>query len=197
MDTSSIDLANHLKIISDSLSAVGAQISEIKKESQPMMQYWPLISGVLGTVCGVSGLILSIFSYRKNHRTRTQDLRIQIKKSVHDIRALGIDNKELISKAIRSREAVSAAMGSYNSGAMVKFKKEASEDLVLVSKTLGDLPSVEKPWEKISMDEIEKEMVRVHAISIKLNGIKEKYGKTIEEDGDSRKFIRDQAHKRP
>ena len=195
MDSTSIAVVDTLRHLAESLASVQGQLQELKVASKPD-EIWSPVTSVIGAICGVAGLIVSIVSYKKTNSTHAQELRIQIKKNVHEAKSLAVESKDIAFRAFKSREAVSNVKGMLFSGMMEKFKQENQADTKTIHELTSKIPSVEKPWEKFSNSAIEKEIVNLHSVTLQLGGLKEKYQKILDDDDENRRFLRDQANRK-
>ena len=92
------------------------------------MNYAGIIGGVVGTLTGIGGLIVSYISYRKVNRQNTRNLRLELQRARNAAHAAVSRLVELHEYAIKSRERISSAKGTLGSGAYQAWRAVAETD---------------------------------------------------------------------
>jgi hypothetical protein len=158
--------------------------------------YFAMATGIIGAITGTTGAILGLKGYRRGGRSKSQDLRIQLRKNILEALDITKRAKSKVDSSIKSRTAVSSATGHLNSGFLKVWMEKATaakseaEHLGLI------LPTEKNLWANFSDEQLEDEIVRIHGERIKAEAILKKYEKEIGADDEKRRHLRDQAHRR-
>lgn len=161
-----------------------------------VLSYVGAITGAVGALTGIAGAIMGYLSYQKSNEVKELDLRLELTKLCQDtfFRADGLG--ELMAGAKRSREAVAAAMGTRQSGAMTKWQRQYEND----ENSLGDInESIDElniDYSSADIKAMEKAIGEIHGLRSIVISISDRYTASIEEDDRNRTFLRDQAHAR-
>ena len=160
------------------------------------LSYVGAITGIVGALTGIAGSIMGYLSYRKSNEVKALELRLELTKLGLDtfFKAEGLG--ELIVRAKRSREAVSAAMGIRKSGAMVHWLQQYEADEESLSGINESVDELNIDYSSADLKTIEKALGEVHGLRSIVIAIADRYMASIEEDDRNREFLRDQAHTR-
>ncbi|TBO27592.1 hypothetical protein EYS42_16625 [Aquabacterium lacunae] len=161
-----------------------------------ILSYVGAITGVIGALTGIAGSIMGYLSYRKSNEVKALELRLELTKLGQDtfFKAEGLG--ELMARAKRSREAVSAAMGMRKSGAMVQWRQQYAADEESLSGINESVDELNIDYSSADLKAIEKALGEVHGLRSIVIAIADRYTASIEEDDRNREFLRDQAHAR-
>ena len=148
------------------------------------------ITGVTGAVTGIIALIVSIKSYLRVSSMKALDLRLELQKSFNtlDIVLSGVEG--YLDFVRESHMRVLAATSRNQSGEMKLFEKDFARDNARLRGLLATQPRREISYDKLGPDELEKQLVSVHAFQVQVSDLRGKYQKLFEADEDRRKEIR-------
>ncbi|OEU70925.1 MAG: hypothetical protein BA863_18335 [Desulfovibrio sp. S3730MH75] len=148
-------------------------------------------TGLIGAITGIAGAIMGYISYRKSNRLKALDLRLELRKAVSDVHADLDRLKALIDDANGSRQAVFAARGMSQSGAMEIWKNEVKADKAKIGELFKRALKVESTYDTLEAKELESEVVVVHKYKSKIRRLLDKYSGAIRSDDEQRKQIRE------
>lgn len=158
--------------------------------------YVGMVTGVIGTLAGITGAVLGIISYRRTSAIKQLDLRLELRKAANkldsDLRALG----DLLPLANKSRERVSAAKGVRNSGAMEAWAKAFSDDSATLTVLLDAAPAYRNEFLRLDLGALESKLTEIHQLQLQADQLDAKYRASLAQDDADRAFLRDQAHRR-
>jgi len=106
------------------------------------------------------------------------------------------DLGELLVRAKRSREAVSAAMGVRKSGAMVHWNRQYAADEESLGGINESIDELNIDYSSADLKSMEKALGEIHGLRSIVISIADRYTASIAEDDRNREFLRDQAHAR-
>jgi hypothetical protein len=162
---------------------------------------WPTITavatGILGTVCGVGGLVVAILSYRRAGSVTLLNLRLQLRQALNDLQLLRGGIEEHLELANESRKRVMAAQGAWTGGAGEIWKSEFAEDKAALNALLEIAPQPPDDYENLSTAELERQLAQVHRSFGELRKIREKYQRTLDQDDEWRRRREDRMNSRP
>ncbi|QNX60183.1 hypothetical protein [Acinetobacter seifertii] len=99
------------------------------------------------------------------------------------------DLPELLTKAKRSREAISSAIGQLRSGGLKKWIQEWETDYISAKQMILILPNTDSDYISNSQRDLETKLILIHQQSVKANALKEKYEIELERDEKQRDRI--------
>jgi hypothetical protein len=148
-----------------------------------------LMLGILGTASGLLGTILGWRGYRLAKTMKTLDLRLELRKADAEIRSRVRAMPELLNRAKRSREAILAASGLAQSGAMQFCRDELRNSSEQQQRLEQDLPADKIDYRGFPPEAIEQELVRRHAALEEANKIISKYEGWLADDAQDRAHV--------
>jgi hypothetical protein len=156
----------------------------------------PEVTGTIGAITGSIALIVSMKSYVLARSVKTLDLRLELRKSYNqlDIALSGIE--EFFAHVHQSHNRVAAAIGLRNSGGMVLFEREFTQDRDRLRGLLATQPKRETNFEGISAAELVDQIAAVHAFQSQVDDLRAKYQRILDSDDERRQEIRASMDKR-
>lgn len=161
-----------------------------------LLAYIGVISGLIGAVTGISGSLMGYFSYRRTGEIKSLELRLELMKTGVEAFQSADDLGVLLDRAERSRNAVAAAMGTYNSGAREGWMRQLAADQESLASINESVDELNVDYSKSSLSELEAAAGDLHVLRATVKGISERYVASIVEDDRNREFLRDQSHAR-
>lgn len=151
--------------------------------------------GLIGAVTGCTGAVISYKNFKKVQKVKSLDLRIELRRTINEIRALLLEAENLLPRAYKSRLAVHSATGKLRSGATASWQTEYMKDL----KSLEDINErfcrAEKHLNVDSYETLEQKLDSIDQLKREILPIVSKYLETLKEDDKVRERIRDQHEK--
>jgi uncharacterized protein YsxB (DUF464 family) len=158
--------------------------------SDPNLEsYVGMVTGIIGAITGITGAILGYIGYRKTNEIKSIDLRLELRKGISEVEVLLSKTEELLPYANKSRQRVSAALGSFQSGAMVKWSQDYESDLALLRELSNKKPIISNP-ESLSQNSLEQEIINFHGLQLQLKELNEKYTAHLQSDEKDRDRLR-------
>jgi hypothetical protein len=149
---------------------------------------------LIGTVTGITGFIVSVLAYWRTSAIKSMDLRIALQKAAADADTALEDLSRLLPRALESRAAVSAALGTANTGAMTRFRSGYEQDLATVARLTSERPHASMDYRKWKLADLEKQMVEIHVYHAQIMGLAGKYRWAVAADDSDREAIRHAAN---
>lgn len=146
----------------------------------------------LSLVCGVGGLALSYFAYRRSGQMKAIDLRLELRKIDADLHGL---LKRLPARLDHTRgvhEAVSAMSGSHGSNAVEQWQVDWDADKKHLAQMAALLPPAHFDYQGLKPVELATQLVTRHEIFSRIKIIQEKYESSLAEDDRQREEARTQ-----
>jgi hypothetical protein len=161
-----------------------------------VLSYVGAITGVIGALTGIAGSIMGYISYRKSNEVKALELRLELTKLGQDtfFKADGLG--DLMARAKRSREAVSAAKGTRSSGAMEHWHRQYAADQGSLGGINESIDEFNIDYSSADLNAMEIALGEIHGLRSIVIAIADRYTASIEEDDRNREFLRDQAHAR-
>jgi hypothetical protein len=154
------------------------------------LSYTGAITGVIGTITGISGAIMGYISLRESKKLKAFDLRLELRKTEHDVHEIVRDLTPLLLRASESRIAVTSASWSPNSGAYQQWLDDWKEAMLDVSSLVENLPDPGADYKDLAYTALEAKLVAIHALRSKAVHIREKYRASLAHDDNEREQIR-------
>jgi len=159
-------------------------------ESSDWLAYTGAITGVVGAVTGIAGAITGWVAYRRTSSMKALDLRVEARKLLTALHALLGDLQSLHEKAGRSHEAVAAATGGHNSGAMVRWNATWDADNNEIVQLAASVPGANEQFVGATETELENILISLHAQQAKAVRLHEKYIAELAADDKKRDQLR-------
>ena len=156
-----------------------------------LLSYIGAISGVIGAITGLAGATVAHIGYKKTEHLKALDLRIELRKAISDLMNESDDLEDLIDRASKSRNAVSAATGTRQSGAMERWNAQLSADKSSLKTVQAAIVDLNCDYSTDSPAKLEKRIVETHvtrAITIRLH---KSYSEAICKDDRERDNLRE------
>jgi len=150
------------------------------------------ITGIIGTITGGIGLIVSLMAYARVSAMKALDLRLEFNKAFDNLEVVlsGIDG--YLDFVHQSHIRVLAATGRLNSGEMKSFEEDFGKDKVQLRGLLGTQPRREASYSRKAPSDLEAEIGNVHAFHIQVAELRGKYQRLFDSDEQRRKEVRAQ-----
>jgi len=136
----------------------------------------------LGAITGTAGALMGFVSLRRTKGMKALDLRLILRKAESDLHNMIESLPAMIARAKQSREAVAAAKGRTNSGAMEQWKSEWERDSKTAQTMASHLSRLNDNHCDSSPEELESAIVQVHNETTRLQQIIDKYRANMAED---------------
>lgn len=150
-----------------------------------------MITGIIGALSGIAGLVVSVKNYHRVSTIKALDLRLELKKAFNDLDRLRRGLEEFLDSVNQSHEAVMSARGQLSGGAGQIWRKDFADDKATLRRLLGLAPHVQGEYEKLSPSELEAQLVILHRSHGDLKGLREKFERLLEKD-DEWRLMREQ-----
>lgn len=152
------------------------------------------ITGIIGTIAGGIGLIVSLKAYARVSAIKALDLRLELNKAFDNLEVVlsGIDG--YLDFIHQSHIRVLAATGRLNSGEMTLFEEEFGKDKVRLRGLLGTQPRREASYNGQAPCDLEAVIANVHAFHVQVAELRGKYQRLFDSDEERRKEIRATHH---
>jgi hypothetical protein len=154
-----------------------------------VLTYLGAATGICGCITGIVGALLGIKAYRRTSRDKVLDLRIQLHRDVRELTLQGQQLLKTISFGLRSRAAVSSALGMALSGSTQIFSQEAVTDMTRTAELEQQLVGIDELTEPDNLAFLERRLVEVHGVGVELRQLKSKYGAALAQDDADRNRI--------
>ena len=151
--------------------------------------YAGVITGVIGAVTGAAGSVLGYIAYRRSDQLKALDLRLELRKNVT---LMISDASELLphfEQAKKSKLAVAAAAGMYQSGATEKWVSEYESDKATATALIAKLHSADESYTQLSPSNLESKLVEIHTQQDVISRLRKKYDESIAVDDRDRSQI--------
>lgn len=158
--------------------------------SDPNLEsYVGMVTGIIGAVTGITGAIFGYIGYRKTNQIKSLDMRLELRKGISEFEMLLSRTEELLPYADKSRQRVAAALGSFQSGAMVKWRQDYESDLGLLKDLSSKKPKIPNP-DALNQVSLEQEIINFHGLQLQLKELNEKYTAHLQSDEKDRDRLR-------
>jgi len=155
--------------------------------------YVGMATGIIGAITGVAGAIMGYVSLKKAKSIKSMDLRIELRKTISELR-LKLDQLEkLIEQANGSRKAVAAAAGTSSSSMMDLWIQGVQADKIAVQKLSTETPTSKNDYVASDFKELETELLEVHQIQIQVDALISKYNTALQADKEIRDHLKQQS----
>jgi hypothetical protein len=148
------------------------------------------VTGIVGMLTGIAGSVMGFLGYRQSIKSKTLDLRLQLRKDVNALKALVDPLPATIAAAVQSRQRVLSAQGLALSGNQVAFEQAAAADAAAVAQLVPQVKAFDRDYFVLTGTELELFLSDVHRVSILASGIAATYKATMEADSSARRQIR-------
>lgn len=150
------------------------------------------ITGIVGTITGGIGLIVSLKAHAQISAIKALDLRLELNKTFDNLEVIlsGIDG--YLDFVYQSHIRVLAATGRLKSGEMELFEEEFGKDKVRLRGLLGTQPRREANYNGQAPSDLEAVIANVHAFYVQVGELRGKYQRLFDSDEEHRKEIRAQ-----
>jgi len=145
----------------------------------------------VGAVAGIVGSILGYLGYRQSRQIKALDLRLELRKSVSDLRASVEELPGLLQRARESRAAINAARGILNTGAFEAWKGSWEVDVAAARGLAAELPDSADTFQGASQSRLEAQLVAMHSLATRAGKLRDKYFAELSEDDRQRDHLRE------
>jgi hypothetical protein len=148
----------------------------------PWVVYVGLVTGIIGSMTGISGAVMGFISYQRTKGMKALDLRLVLRRDEADVQAIASGLPALLEKAGRSRLAIAALDGSIESGAIKAWKADLAADKARVSRLLARVPDVQSNHRELLPEQLETKIIDVHRFRAEVDQVHNKYLAELEAD---------------
>jgi len=153
------------------------------------ISYAGIVTGVIGSISGIAGMVLGIVSYRRTNRIKQMDLRIELRRSVNKVTADLDTLSELLPYADKSRKAVAAATG--NSGALVVWTTAHEKDSAIIEPYRQSIKAMDTTYDNLTPEQLEAKLSEAHKLSLGIQKLMDKYRAALASDDKERDRLKD------
>lgn len=155
--------------------------------------YVGMATGIIGAITGVAGAIMGYVSVKKTKSIKSMDLRIELRKTINELRLKLEQLEKLMEQANGSRKALAAAMGTSSSSMMDFWTQGVQSDKIALQKLSEEAPAAKNDYVASDFKELEAKLVVVHQIQIQVDALISKYNAALQEDKEIRDHLRQQS----
>jgi hypothetical protein len=145
----------------------------------------------VGAVTGIVGSILGYLGYRQSRQIKSLDLRLELRKSVSDLRATVEELPGLLQRARESRAAINAARGILHTGAFEAWKKTWEADIATARGLGAELPGSTDTLHRAGQSHLEAKLAAMHTLAKRSGKLRDKYLGELSEDDRQRDHLRE------
>lgn len=153
------------------------------------MSYAGIITGAIGAFTGIAGAALGYISYRRTGKIKALDLRLELRKTVNELRSTLESLAPLLQSARVSHRSVLSARGLSRSSAMDVWEAELEKDRKSIGILTSAVPDPSSSFDDLAYSALEAKLVEVHATQLKVSGLAEKYCASLASDDKQREQI--------
>ncbi|CAK2014865.1 DNA repair protein [Vibrio crassostreae] len=168
---------------------------EINMSEINWIDYIGIVLGLIGTATGCTGALISYKNYKKVQQVKSLDLRIELRRTVNEVRALLIETENLLPRAYKSRLSVHSAKGILCSGFTAKWQAEHTKDRQSLESIKERFNRAEHNLNTDSYETLEQKLDAIEQLKLGVLPIVTKYQEALKEDDKVRERIRDQHEK--
>ncbi|MFD1027679.1 hypothetical protein ACFQ3P_32690 [Paraburkholderia sabiae] len=150
----------------------------------------------MGTAAGIFGAVMGFLGYKRSSQIKSLDLRLELRKAVSDSHTTLATLRGTMDLAARSRPAVLAAQGLYNSGNRVVWEQALNTDKAEVDRLAASIRGEDADYSALSSEALESEIVASHKVNTVLNALIDKYRGELATDDEARRQIAQFHHDR-
>ncbi|ENE4761297.1 hypothetical protein ABNJ07_000017 [Vibrio parahaemolyticus] len=159
------------------------------------IDYVGVALGLVGAITGCSGALISYKNYKKVQQVKSLDLRIELRRTVNEVRALLVETESLLPRAYKSRLRVHSAKGMLCSGSTANWQAEHTKVLESLDTIKERFNRAENNLSSDSYDTLEHKLDAIDQLKRDLLPIVNKYQETLKEDDKARERIKDHHEK--
>lgn len=145
----------------------------------------------IGAITGISGAVMGFLAFRRTGKFKAIELRVALRKAQCTLKADAEELEPLLNNAKKSRERVSAASGSFGSGATKQWLADWDADVTSAKSLSAEAGAFQKDCSKLSFATLESEQVAAHVLQRKIDTLKSKYQKSLAQDDAQRDHLRE------
>jgi len=154
------------------------------------LAYFGAFTGAVGAVTGIVGAVAGVIAYRRTNQIKALELQLELRKATSTLHHQVGDLEPLLLKAKKSRERVSAAMGTYRSGAFDEWLTGWTADFAALETLRSELPDANANLGTASLSQLTETLAVTHALSSRAEALQTKYQDSFAADDKSREHIR-------
>jgi hypothetical protein len=149
----------------------------------------------IGAVTGVSGAMMGLIAFRRSGKFKAIDLRLKLRNAQSTLQSDADELGPLLAHAKMSHERISAATGALNSGATKHWIVEQAQDAANLGELEAEVRAFQKDCSKLRHLALESELVSAHKLQRKIDTLKDKYRRSLDQDDKQRSELRQDQHK--
>lgn len=150
------------------------------------LTYIGAATGIIGALSGVSGVVVSVISYRRVKAIKTLDLRLELNRERNETQTAFTRLVDLKAQAIESRKAVAAATGRVHGGAMKQWQQQWEQDQERIEQLRGQIPTEDVDYQGMSTQDLEARLVELHRVKLHVTDLINKYEADLASDDADR-----------
>jgi hypothetical protein len=147
------------------------------------------VTGIVGAVTGIAGFVLGYVSYRRSQKLKSLDLRLELNRRLAEVRTTISELPDLLHRSKQSRDSVLAALGTFRTGAHTVWTTHWKNDLAEAQDLAKELPPADERFQQATHDDLEGQLLAVHALELKSGRIRDKYLEALAADDRDRDHI--------
>ncbi|MEZ8826394.1 hypothetical protein AB6E04_18725 [Vibrio amylolyticus] len=159
------------------------------------IDYVGVAFGLVGAIAGCTGAFISYKNYKKVQQVKSLDLRIELRRTINEVKALLVETESLLPRAYKSRLSVHSATGMLGSGAAANWKAEHKKDLQSLESIKERFSRAESNLSTDSYVALEHKLDAIDQLKLDLLPIVNKYQVAFKEDNKARERIKDHHEK--
>ena len=144
--------------------------------------YVAIVTGTLGAVTGIVGSIMGYIAYRRSNEIKKSDRRIVLHQLRNEVQIAITELSALLPEALKSRKAILNARGLLHSSIMREFSLEHKKDAQLAEELSMQFPPETVQFDRMSLQEIEQELVKLDRTKGRINALLSKYRISLQKD---------------
>ena len=147
------------------------------------LQPFGAATGLVGTISGLVGAFLGYKGYRRANEVKALDLRLELRRTAVDARAIVGGLPSLLEQANISRRNTFVARGLQGSTMVAEWTKSWNADWKEVTSLKGELPASDNDQTAIDDHrELESRLVSIHRLVNRANQLRTKYEEELARD---------------
>lgn len=146
--------------------------------------------GIVGAITGLTGAVFGLIGYRRTNALKALDLRLEVRRTENTMRQEINQLVPVMEHSKRSRKALSAAQGRYQSGAMSAWLGEWESDLAAARTVESDAGLLDVEHATLTESQLEDRLVKLHRTQLQIRQLLKKYQDGLAEDDVGREHVR-------
>ena len=147
-----------------------------------------IVTAITGAITGIAGSIMGYVAYRRSNEMKKSDRRLDLHKLTNDVHTAGTTLLEILQEALTSHKAMSNARGMFHSSTMTRFATQHEKNSKRATELSNQIPTPAQDanYDSMSLQQLERELVRLDKIGGEVDQRIGKYRDSIEQDQNYR-----------